>query len=190
MSFITHKNKGFTLIELMVSMSIFMIVMIMALGSLVNISNVSKKSRSLHQAMDNLNFAMESMTRSLRTGSNYDCNSIVSIGSDSVWSNCPSGAGSISFISQNNTSSFKDVAYTLSNGSLQKCFLNNFNNTECVDMTSSDVSVDNLMFYVNGADPADNFQPSVYIVMKGSVSIGKEKTDFSLQTFVSQRNTE
>jgi type II secretory pathway pseudopilin PulG len=185
------KNKigGFTLIELMVSMSIFMIVMIMALGSLMNISNVAKKSRSLHQAMDNVNFAMESMTRSLRTGRNYDCGPVSSIG-DNATNSCPTGDDSISFISQSNTSNDKDASYTLAGGSLQKCILNSSNVEECVDMTSSDVVVESLKFYVNGADPGDQLQPSVYISMKGSVKIGVEKTEFSLQTFVSQRNSE
>ncbi|MBP6931730.1 MAG: type II secretion system protein [Candidatus Pacebacteria bacterium] len=190
---IATKNKmgGFTLIELMVSMSIFMIVMIMALGALVNISNVAKKSRALHQAMDNVNFAMESMTRSLRTGSNYDCGSTDLSTQDT--DDCPSGEDSISFISQNKGStSNKDVAYELSNnGSLQKCVLNSFNSKECISMTSSNVKIENLQFYVTGSDPIlDQIQPSVYISMKGSVSVGSEKTEFALQTFVSQRNSE
>ncbi|MFA7192021.1 MAG: type II secretion system protein [Candidatus Paceibacterota bacterium] len=190
--FIATKNKmgGFTLIELMVSMSIFMIVMIMALGALVNISNVAKKSRALHQAMDNVNFAMESMTRSLRTGSNYDCGSTDLSTQDT--DDCPSGEDSISFISQNKDStSNKDVAYDLSNGALRKCVLNSFNSKECVNMTSSNVKIENLKFYVTGSDPIlDQIQPSVYISMKGSVSVGSEKTEFALQTFVSQRNSE
>lgn len=182
-----NKNRGFTLIELMVSMSIFMMVMLLALGSLVNISNVAKKSRSLHQAMDNVNFAMESMTRSLRTGSNYYCASSVFLG-DSNTLDC-NGEDTISFTSQDATDpSIKNMAYALNsiNNSLQKCVLGN----SCVDMTSSDVVVESLKFDVKGSSKIDSIQPGVYISMKGTVTIGSEKNSFALQTFVSQRNTE
>lgn len=48
--FFTQKNKfftaGFTLVELMVATSIFMIIMVMALGSLVISSDSAKKRTS------------------------------------------------------------------------------------------------------------------------------------------------
>jgi prepilin-type N-terminal cleavage/methylation domain-containing protein len=166
-------NKGFTLIELMVSMSIFMIVMILALGSLVTISNTAKKSRALHHAMDNINFAVESMSRSIRTGREYGC--------ESGGGDCPGGGSSISFISQDGD----NTSFGLFDGRLIKCV-----GGPCVDMTSSDVNVDNLTFFVKGSDPLDGFQPSIYISMSGSVSVKGEQTSFALQTLVSQRSSE
>ncbi len=60
----------------------------------------------------------------------------------------------------------------------------------CIDMVSNDVDVKNLKFYVNGSDPADGIQPSVYILMKGAVVVKGEPTEFALQTMASQRTSE
>jgi Tfp pilus assembly protein PilE len=67
------KTTGFTLVEIMVATSIFMIIMLVALGALISSSDTAKKSQALRTAMDNVNFAMESMTRSLRMGTDYYC---------------------------------------------------------------------------------------------------------------------
>ena len=72
---IHHIGKGFTLIELMVSVAIFSVVMVLALGSLLSISTSEKKAETLKSVMNNLNFALDSMSRSIRTGSVYHCGS-------------------------------------------------------------------------------------------------------------------
>lgn len=190
-----NTNGGFTLIELMVSMAIFMIVMLMALGALVNISNVAKKARAMHQAMDNVNFAMESMTRSLRTGSSYYCGTITvpySTTPPAFQADCPGGGDAISFIPQEQPSKAQDTVYKLEGGALKKCVAPS---ASCIAMTSSDVSVTDLKFFVKGSGlPAplgsDTTQPSVYIMMKGVVTIGNDKSEFALQTLVSQRSSE
>ena len=68
---------GFTLVELMVSVSIFAIVMFISLGSILSILDANQKSKTLRSVMDNLNSAMESMTRTVRFGINYHCGSSV-----------------------------------------------------------------------------------------------------------------
>ena len=100
---ITNKKNGFSLVELMVSMSIFMMVVLMALGALLTVSNTAKKSQALHQAMDNVNFAVESITRSLRTGTSYYCISSGTINLPAtVTSDCVNGVA-IAFIPQEHT---------------------------------------------------------------------------------------
>ena len=46
---------GFTLVELMVSVSLFAIVMVISMGSVVSVFDANKKSQSLRTVMDNLN---------------------------------------------------------------------------------------------------------------------------------------
>ncbi len=61
------KNKGFTLIEMLVSVALFSIVLTIAIGSIITIIDVNRKSQTLTLVMNNLNFALESMTRTIKT---------------------------------------------------------------------------------------------------------------------------
>lgn len=66
-------NKGFTLIEIMVSLMIFSIVAFIAVGALLKIVDANRKSQTLKVTINNINFALESMSRELRVGTNYTC---------------------------------------------------------------------------------------------------------------------
>lgn len=67
------QNRGFTLIEMIVSLAIFSIVAVVALGALVKIISANHKAQALQAAFTNLNFALDSMSRELRVGSDYHC---------------------------------------------------------------------------------------------------------------------
>lgn len=64
-------KKGFTLVEIIVSLAIFSIVAVVALGALVKIISANKKAQTLQSAITNLNYAMESISREMRVGSKY-----------------------------------------------------------------------------------------------------------------------
>lgn len=65
--------KGFTLIEVLVSVAIFSVVMVIALGALLAISVSDRKAESIKSVINNLNFAVDSMSRSIRTGGGWSC---------------------------------------------------------------------------------------------------------------------
>src|SRR3990167_2279021 len=75
------KNKkskigGFTLIELMVALGVFMVVMTITLSAFLNIMDIQKKTEAFRKVNDNLNFAMEAIMREIREGKGYsaaDC---------------------------------------------------------------------------------------------------------------------
>lgn len=185
-----NKKNGFTLVELMVSMSIFMIVVLMALGALLVISNNAKKASAIQQSMDNVNFAMESMTRALRTGTNYYCISSggVTFPSSTVTSDCVNGVA-IVFTPQEESRQNTAYFFDSSAHSLRKCTTD----AGCIDITSSNVYVENVSFFVSGTQlpsVGEYDQPGVYIVMKGRVTSGKETAEFAIQTMASQRSTE
>ena len=71
-----RNNSGFTLIEIMVSLGIFAVVVVVSAAALLKILDANKKAQSIQNAMTNLNFAMESMTRELRTGTKYNCTAV------------------------------------------------------------------------------------------------------------------
>lgn len=192
---IFSKVNGFTLVELMVAISIFMIIVLIALGALISSSDIAKRSKALRSAMDNVNFSMESMTRTLRMGSDYTCvtsgsSVVLPVSTNYDCSLSTSGGGAIVF-TRADDSIQRNFAYRLveradrSNSFvLQRCDPN------CSNLTSDDVNIERLSFYVNGSDTTDNIQPSVYILMKGSVIIKGVPTSFAIQTITSQRSGE
>lgn len=188
-----QKNNGFTLIELMVATSIFVIVMLGSMSSLFVLLDTGKNSRALRFAMDNVNFAMESMTRSIRMGTSYYCvpsGQNISMTDTTSTRDCASGEGGtfIAFVPQGGSSS--RVGYKISarndtanTYTLQRCDINS-----CVDIVSSGINIEKLNFFVEGSSNNDSIQASTYIIMKGTVTVQGVPTSFSLQTIASQRN--
>lgn len=76
MKYSAHKNKGFTLIEIIVSLGIFAIVATVALGALVKIISANKKAQTILASVTNINYALETMSREMRVGRNYYCNNV------------------------------------------------------------------------------------------------------------------
>src|SRR3990167_5891431 len=66
-------NTGFTLIEIMVAVSIFAIVAVITTGALVTANNTNRKAQAIKLAIDNLNFAVDSMVLNLGNGGRYHC---------------------------------------------------------------------------------------------------------------------
>jgi prepilin-type N-terminal cleavage/methylation domain-containing protein len=66
-------KSGFTLLEMIVSMGIFTIVAVIAVGSLVRITSLNRQAQSMQAAINNINYILESMSREMRVGSAYHC---------------------------------------------------------------------------------------------------------------------
>ncbi len=65
--------KGFTLVEMMVSLAIFSMVAVVALGAFVKIISANHKAQSLQSGINNLNFALEGISREIRAGQYFNC---------------------------------------------------------------------------------------------------------------------
>lgn len=175
-------NKGFTLIELMVSVSVFIIVMTISMGSIMSVVDANRKSQSLRSVMDNLNFTLESMTRNIRFGTNYHCD--ITQGIVSLPRDCSAGASSIAVTSSLGV----QVVYKLVNGRIAR----SLNGGADYYLTGTDLTITNLSFRVYGADyyaaGANMDQPKTVMVVSGFVGTkASAKTTFTVQTTVSQR---
>lgn len=173
------RKKGFTLIEIMVSLSVFIIIMTVSLGSILSILDANEKSQTKKTAMDNLNFALESMSRTIRFGTNFYCGTTAS--NPPPANDCPSGSTSFSI----RDSSGALVVYSLSNGRIMKAV----NNGTANAVTSVEVSITRLSFYVFGSTGwPDLSQPRAVISLSGTVgNKTSTKSTFNLQTTVSER---
>lgn len=74
-------KRGFTLVEMIVSLMIFSIVVVVALAALVKIIDANKKAQTIHDAVANLSYTLEAMTREVRTGSYLYC-AVLASGAD------------------------------------------------------------------------------------------------------------
>ena len=67
------KKSGFTLIEIIVSLGVFSVVLMIAVGALLVLIVSNRQLQDEQSVLSNLSFALDSMTREIRTGSNYFC---------------------------------------------------------------------------------------------------------------------
>ena len=170
-------KKGFTLIELMVAISIFIVIMTISMGSIIGVFDANRKSRSLKTVLNNLNLAVESMSKEIRYGKNYHCGSLGSVSSPQ---NCESGDNFISFLSSSGT----QITYRLNAQSIEK----KIDSGDYIAVTAPEIVIDDLTFYAFGTDTGDTLQPKVIIMIKSHAgTIGKGRSDFILETLVSQR---
>lgn len=192
-------QSGFLLVELVVALFVFSIVMVVAIGSILSAFDANKKAQSLQSVMNNLNLAMEEMTKSLAVGKNYACGS--DDPGDGVGDDCPLGSGGpfkkISFTSQDNqtiTYEFTSAAGVCPTG----CTTRRIGGVSAtaLRLTASEISIDTTDttgsgFYVSGTSKFsanDAIQPRVFLVIKGTAQAGpRNSTSFALQTMVSQR---
>lgn len=179
-------SAGFTLIELMVSLTVFAIVMVISTSTLLTMVNANAKAQALYSATSNLSFALDSMTREMRTGFHYYCTHLPKsdIASDSSTRDCDSTAGNyIAFTRERDS---VRMAYRLDSGKIQQNVGSGW-----VDITAGDVVIDTFTLWVYDTvveDLNDINQPTADITIKGHVSNGLDTdTDFHIQTHIVQR---
>lgn len=70
-----YSQSGFTLIEMIVSLGVFSGVITIAIGALLMLVAANDQLQGEQSVMTNLSFALDSMTREIRTGTDYYCDS-------------------------------------------------------------------------------------------------------------------
>lgn len=176
---LAHKhNTGFTLVEMLVGIAIFMIVVTTTLGAFLTMVDINKKVQSVRNAMDNANLAMETMMRNIRLGYDYtSCQSPVCI----------------EFTDQNG----QRVRYFLdttsagqNNGDPVGVLYRVVNSQSPVAITSPDVDIDTLRFDISGSSSVtDAIQAHVRIFVSGKTILPRNQHnfDFAFQSLATQR---
>ncbi|HEY4506242.1 MAG TPA: type II secretion system protein [Candidatus Paceibacterota bacterium] len=182
------RRGGFTLIELLISLSIFSLVVLVAIGALLNLSHVNDRAQALLVALENLNFALEHMSRPMRTGKNYDCNGGFPV---AVPTDCTViGSSRISFKEGETT-----YLFYLQDGAIWRRSSSPEGEDGPFKITAPEVTIQEVTFNVTGsAPPPDQSQPRVLMTVRGQTSIfglkANEQADFNIQTTVSQREAD
>lgn len=167
---IAHHNRGFTLIELMVSLGLFSVVITLAAGAYLLMLDIGNKTRALATGVDDLSFALESMTRDIRTGTSYCGSGLPACSNDTFWFKNSKG---------------DTVSYTLNGTVLEK-------QVGSVTSILSDpiVEITRLRFYTTGTTPGDARQSRVSIVIAGEVATKGVTQEFNIETAATMRGTD
>ncbi len=191
-----YGQKGFTLIEVIVSISIFIVVMVVAAGAVLSIIDANRKSHATKSVIDSLNFILEDFARNVVTGSLYSCSTTPSSGTISgalPTDNCPTGwTNNFSFKDQNG----KVVVYSYDPISHQITV--SHDGGVYLPVNSPEVYITSFDIYVMGVgrqSPNPEQQPRVFVTIRGYGAFGdptnqKYRTEFNVQTSITQRNIE
>lgn len=192
------KTKGFTLVELMVSVAIFTIVVVAVIGSVYTANASARKVEAAQTALNNVHFAMESMVRTIRTGTIISCTDNITLPDDGTGEdNChTTGASSGAIVIRNTLGKDSYVKYywDSNTNSIRKQELLITNGTPALSwgpsiaLTSPAVEISRSTFNFVGLDNTSQNQRGASIVIKGFAVVDTTKTPFTIQTFVSQRN--
>lgn len=178
------KKSGFTLIEMLVAVFVFSIVMVVATGAIFSIVNANKSAQAMKSVLDNLNSALDNVSSAVRFGTKYHCDINVSNPALTSPNSCPNGATSFTFLSKDGV----QIYYKLDsvNYKIQLC---KGTSSNCYDLTAPEVHVEDMRFYVVGATDAESLtQPQVTMTIAGYAQNGANRSSYSVQTMITQRN--
>ncbi len=181
-----HK-RGFSLIEMMVSVALFSVVMLISTGALLSLMHATRKAQALQSVMNNLNVAADSMVRSVRMGTNYHCGTG---GAITVPQDCVSGDTYFAFEAYGgNDSTSADQYIYQYNPTTKRIYRSTNGGTTWFALTAPEVQIDSLIFYTVGTTIGDTVQPKVVMSIKGTAGGGSQKTrtTFNIQATAVQR---
>lgn len=183
------RSGGFTLIEIMVALGLFTIVITISLGSILSIFDANRRAQSSKTIVDNLNYTIESLARTVRFGSNYHCDHNNSNSNLNQPQNCPNGDERLAVTFEGSVIVYRvcpaSVGFVIkrSIAGEGRC-----SDSTMIPITSPDAVIQHAKFYVLGSATGDSNQPYVLVIIQGYV--GNKPTaqsNFTIQTMMSQR---
>jgi prepilin-type N-terminal cleavage/methylation domain-containing protein len=186
----TAHQRGFSLIEVLVSLSIFAVVMTIAIGSLLALISSNAKTQNMQSVLTNISFALDSMTREIRVGSDYYCGAESSLPTTGeATRDCSSGGPAFAFneggVSLTEGTGSKRIGYRLQGGVLER----RLGTGSWAPVTAPEIKVETLRFTVTGSTRADSTSPSVTLYLQGTTGDAEDGSlaSFDIQTTVVQQ---
>lgn len=186
----------------MISISLFMIVVMTGITTLLNANSVHHKTKNLRAIMDNINFIMEDMSRNMRTGYNFRCYDGSPAWDDDYAQDIPlDDPASCEFGSVLVFEEAHGIATPDANNdqwvykiyeSGGKHFISKSTNggLSFIKLNADEVDIHEFSgFSVLGAEPesTNTQQPLIIIRLGGDITYKGQITSFAIQTAISQR---
>ena len=167
----------------MVSVTIFAVVMMIGVGAILAVVNGNRKNQTMQIAINNLNYAIENITRQMKTGTNF-----TDIDINIANPNCsePMGftnvEGDYVIISRDvipNTGGVYGLYQDIEDG------FSGF-------ITAPEINIERLCFGTIGTQTGDFLQPAIIMLIEGKTIDPKQEinTSFRIHTSVTQRSVQ
>ena len=194
----TKKQKGFTLVEMIVAVGLFAIVMLICVGALLALVGANQKVQALQSVMNNLNVSLDGMVRGIRMGSIFHCDTVGLVDSNNPLTTKDCTGGSAVFAFEPYGNSATDQPWIYSYDATSKQLFRSTNGGALEAVTAPEVTIDSLTFYVvgstRGCDTGSGvtcapIQPKVVIVIKGTAPVAnsRARSSFHIQATAVQR---
>jgi len=197
-----QNNKGFSLLEIIVALGVFSIVVVVAAGALLKIVDAGKKAQAMKAVMNNLHFAMESMSREIRTGTKYRCAATLAGLNTQIDSNSPAECeinDAVARFFAFEPAVFRDLTnpderyayrYNTTTKALEKAesISGNFNESDFEPVTSSEVEILEMRFLVTGTAANDQEPGKVLVTIRGNAGVkSRLQSEFTMHSTITQR---
>ena len=208
MKFLQQKHsRGFSLVEILVVLGLFSSIATLSLGSLFNAQAVNRRLQETQTILDNINLSTQSITRDIRFGTIFYATTSIPVGDERPTTKRRDCAieGSVNctvliFRPADTEHDNDRVVYYLRDGTLYKTLYLEGQASSTEQMTSDDVIISQMFFYVEGAqsstgtnddnDALDFEQPIITFFLSGytkSFSKVMASTTFNFETAISPR---
>lgn len=188
-----NNSRGFSLVELLVSVSIFAVIITMTVGTLLVLIDANAKAQNMEEVMTNLSFALDHMTREIRTGRSYYCAGTDEVSglSDFDTQDCSNGGVYLSLVEGGESITGSDTRLDFRFNQNQGTIDRRVGEGSWFPLTSTAVTITDATFYVSDTDTAadgDATQANVTIFISGHVgALATVDTSFALQTSITKR---
>lgn len=176
----SSSQKGFTLIEMLVSISLFSMVLVIVLGAMLTIINVNRRAQALASVINNFNASVEAMNRVIKSAEPLSMS--IGPGGESIELTVDNTNGLIGpedLLGSN-------VIVTFEFDEANQRITRQLNSLAVLPITSEDVRIQKLQFV--GLSPD---QPEVVVIIAGEAGTTNDaKTTFEIMTTVSQRQSQ
>jgi len=213
---ISNFDKGFTLIELIVVMAVFMLIVAVAVAIFLSIIDSQRRILAQEQMLSQISYAIEYMSKGLRMAAKDD-EGICLLYTDSggeitqtfpgyiyLYTRPEQGTTQytgIKFINQSNSDACQEF-FIAENGGPNKVIKelkNSVNDNSATLLTAAKYNIDYFKYSINGgsglgsdgingASEDDGRQPRVTMIMGFEVPGDSNQPQIKIQTTVSQRN--
>ncbi|OGF61325.1 hypothetical protein A2662_00525 [Candidatus Giovannonibacteria bacterium RIFCSPHIGHO2_01_FULL_45_33] len=191
-------KPGFSLIEIIVSLGVFGVASLIAVSSLLAMVAAQRKAISIQSAYDDLRYGIEVISKEMRTGDVFYCGVWADINTLSPLDCPPTGAGAqaITFVNaQGKMVTYRFNTKALSGVSIGFMERSLDGGVTWEQATGDNANLQDLRFYVTGSksfqdeatDGELHFHAIITLIVNGSAGSGKSKSQFSLETTMTQR---
>lgn len=161
--------RGFTLIEVIVSIFIFSILAVLISSVFISALNMERRAYNIQQVVENVNYILEAMVKEIR---------MANLPPQDTDANCLSPAEEISFV---NTKS-EAIRYFMDGGRIHR-------EIDGVDtiISSNTIEFNRFQFCIIGTAVNDNIQPRITITAGIRSREAAQRETVEIQTTLSQR---